>query len=163
MEKSISPFHWGQCFVTCPIQPGMNHGYRKFLSDSCFVVIEAHVCRHLSEDAFADVYKVEPISGIFIASQVIAKPIGHNIGPQHLASVISFDHGASWRPIKAPLYDEEGQQIACQLENNCSLHLSQKFTHYYPDIRAIGILSSKSAPGLIIATGVIGRHLKVSF
>lgn len=119
--------------------------------------------RHLSDDAFADVYKVEPISGIFIASQVIGKPMGHNIGPQHLASVISFDHGATWRPIKAPLYDEEGQQTACQLENNCSLHLSQKFAHYYPDIRSIGILSSKSAPGLIIATGVIGKHMKVSF
>lgn len=117
----------------------------------------------MSEDAFADVYKVEGISGIYIASQVTGKPEGHNVQPQHLISLISFDHGSSWRRIKAPIQDEEGQQVSCQIDSGCSLHLSQKFTHYYPDIRAIGILSSKSAPGLIIATGVTGKSLKVKY
>lgn len=107
-------------------------------------------------------YKVEPISGIFIASQVIKKPFGHNILPQNLISLISFDYGGSWRRIQAPLYDNEGQLTACEMKNNCSLHLSQKFAHYYPEIRAVGILSTKSAPGLIIATGVLGKSLKVS-
>lgn len=116
---------------------------------------------HVSEEAFADVYKVEPISGIYIASQVISMPQGHNIGPQHIASLITFDHGASWRQIEAPQYDNEGQPTGCDSRNNCSLHLSQKFMNYYPDARAVGILSSKSAPGLIIATGVMGKNLKV--
>lgn len=107
-------------------------------------------------------YKVEPISGIYIASQVISKPIGHTIGPQHLASVITFDHGASWRPIKAPQFDNEGQPTGCDSRSNCSLHLSQKFMYYYPDARTVGILSSKSAPGLIMAIGVMGKNLKVS-
>lgn len=117
---------------------------------------------HISEEAFADVYKVEPISGIYIASQVITTPQGHNIGPQHIASLITFDHGASWRQIEAPQYDNEGQPTGCDSRSNCSLHLSQKFMHYYPDARAVGILSSKSAPGLIVATGVMGKNLKVS-
>lgn len=105
---------------------------------------------------------MEPIAGIYIASQVISMPVGHSIGPQHIASLITFDHGASWRQIEAPQYDNEGQPTGCYARNNCSLHLSQKFMYYYPNARAVGILSSKSAPGLIIATGVMGKNLKVS-
>jgi hypothetical protein len=116
---------------------------------------------HVSEEAFADVYKVEGLSGVYIASRVLTKPVGNNLGPQHLGSVITFDHGRSWRLIKAPEKDIEGQPNACPV-HNCSLHLSQKFSQLYPDTRSISILSSKSAPGIIIATGVYGTSLKVS-
>ena len=115
---------------------------------------------HVSEDAFADVYKVEGLSGIYIASRVLTKPQGNNLGPQHLGSVITFDHGRSWRLIVAPDRDVEGQPNSCSVYNNCSLHLSQKFSQLYPDTRSISILSSKSAPGIIIATGVLGKSLK---
>lgn len=117
---------------------------------------------HISEEAFADIYKVEGLNGIYIASQVASKPPSRNLGPQHLVSLITFDHGGSWRPITAPERDNEGQLISCSPTNNCSLHLSQRFSHLYPDTRSISILSSKSAPGIIVATGVIGRSLKVS-
>ncbi|XP_044254445.1 sortilin-related receptor-like isoform X1 [Tribolium madens] len=115
---------------------------------------------HVSEEAFADVYKVEGLSGIYIASHVLTKPQGNNLGPQHLGSVITFDHGRSWRLIQAPFRDVEGQPTSCSVQQNCSLHLSQKFSQLYPDTRSISILSSKSAPGLIIATGVLGKSLK---
>lgn len=119
----------------------------------------------MSEEAFADVYKVEGLSGIYIASRVLDKPsYNNNLGPQHLGSVITYDHGATWRLIKAPERDIEGQQTSCYTQsNNCSLHLSQKFSQFYPDTRFVSILSSKSAPGIIIATGVLGKSLKVSF
>lgn len=42
----------------------------------------------------------------------------------------------------------------------CSLHLSQKFAQLYPITRSAPILSTKSAPGLIMATGTIGKSLK---
>ncbi|KAF2902543.1 hypothetical protein ILUMI_03643 [Ignelater luminosus] len=117
----------------------------------------------VTEDSFADVYKVEGLSGIYIASQVRIKPVGHNLGPQHLVSLITFDHGGSWRPITPPEYDNEEQLISCSPANNCSLHLSQRFSKLYPDTRSISILSSKSAPGIIVATGVIGQSLKGHF
>lgn len=75
-------------------------------------------------------------------------------------SVITYDHGGTWQPIKAPKYDNEGQPISCSNDNNCSLHLSQKFSQLYPDARTASIMSSKSAPGIIMATGVIGKNLK---
>ncbi|KAJ8960391.1 hypothetical protein NQ314_006081 [Rhamnusium bicolor] len=115
---------------------------------------------HMSEDAFADVYKVEGLSGIYIASKITSKGVGSSLGPQHLASVITFDHGATWRPIQPPAFDVEGQSTGCTIYKNCSLHLSQKFCQLHPDTRSVNILSSKSTPGIIVATGVLGKSLK---
>lgn len=114
---------------------------------------------HFSEEAFADVYKVEGLTGIYIASQVTQKP-SSNIGPQHLISLITYDHGGTWQNIRAPKFDSDGQPINCTNDLNCSLHLSQKFSQLYPDTRTPSIMSSKSAPGVILATGVIGKNLK---
>lgn len=72
--------------------------------------------------------------------------------------MITFDHGSSWRPIQAPTVDDEGQLINCT--KDCSLHLSQKFSQLYPVTRSVTIMSSKSAPGVIMGTGVVGRSLK---
>ncbi|KAL3265395.1 hypothetical protein HHI36_009601 [Cryptolaemus montrouzieri] len=114
----------------------------------------------MAEDTFADVYKVEGLSGIYIASRIVNKPVGNNLGPQNLGSVITYDHGATWRLIQPPQRDNEGQLISCDVQKNCSLHLSQKFNYLYPDTKTISILSSKSAPGILVATGVIGGSLK---
>ncbi|CAG9822420.1 unnamed protein product [Phaedon cochleariae] len=115
---------------------------------------------HLSEDAFADVYKVEGPNGIYIASKLTGKVTGSSLGPQHLSSVITFDHGATWRPIRPPALDVDGRVSGCAVARNCSLHLSQKFGQLFPETRTVGILSSKSAPGIIMATGVLGKTLK---
>lgn len=106
-------------------------------------------------------YKVEGLTGIYIASQV-QKVFSSNIGPQHLISVITYDHGGVWQQIEAPNVDDEGQAL-CSTEKNCSLHLSQKFSQLYPDTRTPSIMSSKSAPGIIMATGVVGTSLKGHF
>lgn len=116
---------------------------------------------HIAEEPFTDIYKVEGLTGIYIASQVAHAQYATNIGPQHLVTKVTFDHGRSWNYIKAPERDNEGQLISCDLANNCSLHLSQRFSQLYPDTRTVSILSSKSAPGILVATGVIGKSLKV--
>lgn len=74
-----------------------------------------------------------------------------------MASVITFDHGSTWRAITAPTVDDEGHKINCK---DCNLHLSQKFSQLYPVTRSVSIMSSKSAPGVILASGVIGKSLK---
>ena len=42
---------------------------------------------------------------------------------------------------------------------DCSLHLTQKVSQLYPGSRSIPILSKKSAPGIVVATGVVGDTL----
>lgn len=73
-------------------------------------------------------------------------------------SLITFDHGATWNPLKPPSANHEGFYIHCT--KDCSLHLSQRFSQLYPVTRSVSIMSSKSAPGIIMATGVIGPNLK---
>lgn len=107
-------------------------------------------------------YKVEGLRGIYIASKIANPPFGpkpySTIGPEHLVSIITFDHGNTWKPIQAPTVDNEGQAINCS--KSCSLNLSQKFSQLYPVTRSVTIMSSKSAPGVIMATGVVGKSLK---
>ncbi|KAJ8922708.1 hypothetical protein NQ315_007743 [Exocentrus adspersus] len=98
---------------------------------------------HLSEDAFTDMYKVEGLTGIYVASKVITTPV-ISIGPKDLASVITFDHGATWRRIQPPAFDVEGQSTGCLISNNCSLHLSQKFSQLHPETRHLSILSRET-------------------
>ncbi|XP_011301031.1 sortilin-related receptor [Fopius arisanus] len=111
----------------------------------------------VADEAFTDLYKVEGLKGIYIASQVKEIPKSA-IGPEHLISLISFDHGATWSKIKAPTVNHEGFYSHCP--NDCSLHLSQRFSQLYPVTRSASIMSSKSAPGIIMATGVMGNSLK---
>lgn len=110
-----------------------------------------------SDEAFTDLYKVEGLRGIYIASKIQKIPATETISPDNLASVITFDHGSTWHAIRAPTVDDEGQQIICK---DCSLHLSQKFSQLYPVTRSVTIMSSKSAPGVLMASGVVGKSLK---
>ncbi|KAL6422754.1 hypothetical protein ACFW04_010753 [Cataglyphis niger] len=115
----------------------------------------------VADETFTDLYKVEGLRGIYIASRVKGNPKSggiNSIGPEHLESVITFDHGSTWNNIKAPTANYEGFYIHCP--KDCSLHLSQRFSQLYPVMRSVTIMSSKSAPGIIMATGVIGSSLK---
>ncbi|XP_063978327.1 sortilin-related receptor-like [Diachasmimorpha longicaudata] len=111
----------------------------------------------VADEAFTDLYKVEGLKGIYIVSQVREIPKGA-IGPENLVSLITFDHGATWSKIRPPSVSHEGFYIHCP--SNCSLHLSQRFSQLYPITRSASIMSSKSAPGIIMATGVMGNSLK---
>jgi hypothetical protein len=48
----------------------------------------------------------------------------------------------------------------CFQTSSCSLHLSQRFSQLYPVTRSVPVLTTKSAPGIIIAMGTIGTSLK---
>lgn len=113
----------------------------------------------VADETFTELYKVEGLRGIYIASQVQGTPKLNSIGPEHLLSLITYDHGVTWNRIKAPETNHKGFFNQCNPET-CSLHLSQKFSQLYPVSRAASIMSSKSAPGIIMATGVVGTSLK---
>ncbi|KAL4715818.1 hypothetical protein ACJJTC_006397 [Scirpophaga incertulas] len=125
----------------------------------------------VTEDPFTDLYRLEGLKGVYIASRVNSTSLVSNIGPEHLVSVITFDHGVTWSLINPPTQDENGNRLNCYLNSSCSLHLCQKFSQLYPvtspqgnvlnnGFRSASIMSSKSAPGIIMATGVMGKSLK---
>lgn len=67
-------------------------------------------------------------------------------------SVISFDRGAEWHPIKAPKYDNRGQPFACN--GDCSLHLRGRSSGIVNQI-----YSSNTSVGIIVGTGNTGLFL----
>nr|XP_032517920.1 sortilin-related receptor isoform X2 [Danaus plexippus plexippus] len=62
----------------------------------------------VTEDPFTDLYRVEGLKGIYIVSKVNFKSLSFNIEPEHLISLITFDHGVTWSPIVPPSEDENG-------------------------------------------------------
>ncbi|CAK1543183.1 unnamed protein product [Leptosia nina] len=114
----------------------------------------------VTDDPFTDLYRVEGLKGIYIASKINSKSLVESVEPEHLVSLITYDHGVTWSPIAPPTEDEHGKPFNCHIENSCSLHLCQKFSQLYPVTRSASIMSSKSAPGVIMATGVMGKSLK---
>ncbi|GAB6018639.1 hypothetical protein CHUAL_000319 [Chamberlinius hualienensis] len=115
---------------------------------------------YLATDPFADFYKVDGLRGVYIASKLVQDYASSGLGPEDIVTLISFDKGKQWKPIAPPTVDVDGQKIQCKLSENCSLHLTQQFSYLYPASRAIPILSRKSAIGLVMATGIIGKSLK---
>ncbi|XP_023246072.1 sortilin-related receptor isoform X2 [Copidosoma floridanum] len=113
----------------------------------------------VADEVFTELYKVEGLRGIYIASQVQGTPKVNSIGPEHLLTYMTYDHGVTWSRIKAPESNHKGFYNHCN-PDTCSLHLSQRFSQLYPVSRSASIMSSKSAPGIIMATGVIGSSLK---
>ena len=119
---------------------------------------------------FADVYKVQGLRGIYIANQITSdyyeknkdKDFGiEHIKPDDLVSLISFNQGGEWGEVQPPIYDEEGFKLSCnkKTNNKCSLHISQQLSKKFPSTRSIPVLSSKSAVGIVMATGNVGTTL----
>nr|AAC63362.1 head-activator binding protein precursor [Hydra viridissima] len=105
------------------------------------------------EHDFVELYKVEGISGIYIATQLSSEEVGR----RNLQSYITFDKGGEWSLIRAPVDSEN-----CSIESRCSLHISLEFGYHNPYTRFTPAFSKKSAPGFIIATGSVGSSLTSS-
>lgn len=114
--------------------------------------------RSVAEDPFATLTRVDGLRGIYIAS-VVTSHAKSKIGLDDLSTMITFDRGGEWRLLSPPLYDDEGNPIQCEQKDGCSLHLAQNFAHLHPSTRYVPILTSKSAPGIILATGAVGKSL----
>ena len=118
---------------------------------------------------FADVYNVQGLRGVYIANQIKEAYYNENkekgsptaITPENLMSKITFNQGGEWREVLPPKYDEEGHELPCNRDTNskCSLHITQHLSKKYPSTRSIPILSSKSAIGIVMATGNVGTSL----
>ncbi|XP_039862395.1 sortilin-related receptor isoform X1 [Simochromis diagramma] len=111
--------------------------------------------RYFANEPFADLHRVEGLRGVYIATL-----INGSVSEDNMRSVITFDKGGTWELLQSPATDSLGGTIDCQLSKGCSLHLAQRWSQLFNiQLRRIPILSKDSAPGLIMATGSVGRNL----
>nr|XP_061781469.1 sortilin-related receptor-like isoform X2 [Nerophis lumbriciformis] len=111
--------------------------------------------RYFANEPFADLHRVEGLRGVFIATL-----INGSVSENNMRSVITFDKGGTWELLQPPTADSLGGTVDCQLSKGCSLHLAQRWSQLLNiQLRRIPILSKESSPGLIMATGSIGRNL----
>ncbi len=110
-----------------------------------------------ADEAFVDLHEVEGLRGIYIASQFNSTK-GEFV-ESNMVSLITYDKGGEWNPLTPPVFEEEEDKC---VPPSCSLHLSQRFSQYYPGSRSVPILSKESAPGMIMGTGTMGTSLGAS-
>ncbi|KAM6959084.1 sortilin-related receptor [Aplochiton taeniatus] len=111
--------------------------------------------RYFANEPFADLHRVEGLRGVFIATL-----INGSVSEDNMRSVITFDKGGTWELLQAPSADRQGGPVDCLLSKGCSLHLAQRWSQLLNiQLRRMPILSKESAPGLILATGTVGRSL----
>ncbi|PWN53321.1 Oligoxyloglucan reducing end-specific cellobiohydrolase [Violaceomyces palustris] len=73
-----------------------------------------------------------------------------------IRTMITFDDGSRWQPVKAPKVDASGKRVNCNVDDQeeCSLHL-YSVTHLHNS----GRVFSSTAPGFVMGVGSIGRGL----
>uniref|UniRef100_A0A3Q1ID25 Sortilin-related receptor n=1 Tax=Anabas testudineus TaxID=64144 RepID=A0A3Q1ID25_ANATE len=111
--------------------------------------------RYFANEPFADLHRVEGLRGVYIATLV-----NGSFSEENMRSVITFDKGGTWELLQPPAADSLGGTVDCQLNKGCSLHLAQRWSQLFNiQLRRMTILSKDSAPGVIMATGSVGRNL----
>ncbi len=81
------------------------------------------------------------------------KKLSESLIKDNIHSYITFNKGGSWRYIMPPKVDSKGQQVHCQGDGKCALHL-----YIYKDT-TLPLYSHQNAHGLILATGNTGKAL----
>ncbi|XP_032397319.1 VPS10 domain-containing receptor SorCS1 [Etheostoma spectabile] len=94
-----------------------------------------------------DLYEVAGIKGVFLSNKVVENQV---------KTYITYNKGRDWRLLQAPTTDLQGNKVYCE-PPYCSLHLH---LHVSENPYTSGnIVSKDSAPGIIIASGVVGSEL----
>jgi len=106
---------------------------------------------------YVDYERIYGVEGIGLANVVAnAQDVvvrGHD---KRLKTVITFNDGRSWSPIKPPSEDVDKKKIACDPSDsdNCSLHF-----HSVTSPHNFGRIFSSPAPGFVMGVGSIGENL----
>lgn len=107
---------------------------------------------------YEKVYGVEGVSlaNVVANAEEIRRKDDRDFVRKRLKSVITFDDGSSWRPIKPPLKSASGEPWFCDISDSesCSLHFLDTTTSYNS-----GRVFSSPAPGYVMAVGSVGPHL----
>ncbi|KAG0203863.1 vacuolar protein sorting/targeting protein PEP1 [Mortierella sp. NVP41] len=91
--------------------------------------------------------KIGGIDGVVLANQLMNPGTLAKDGKKNIRSLVSFNDGATWNPLRAPQGD-------CN-DNDCSLHL-----HSVTDYNGPGaVFSAPSSVGLVMGVGNVGKYL----
>ncbi|XP_077313881.1 sortilin-related receptor [Lithobates pipiens] len=110
------------------------------------------LARYLENEPFADVHRVKGVKGVYIANVFNKPPSIENV-----ATVITFDKGGTWEFLSTPGYNSYTDTTHCPSPKDCHLHLAQPRSQLTSQGRVMPIVSKDSAPGIIAATGSVGR------
>lgn len=93
--------------------------------------------------------KIGGIDGVILANQVTNIDSLARDGEKHIRTLVSFNDGGSWSPIRAPADSN------CR-EDDCFLHL-----HSVTDYNGPGaVFSAPSSVGLVMGVGNVGKYLQ---
>uniref|UniRef100_A0A096M5H9 Sortilin related VPS10 domain containing receptor 1 n=1 Tax=Poecilia formosa TaxID=48698 RepID=A0A096M5H9_POEFO len=129
-----------------------NESYNLYMSDyrGLFftLMLEDVVSTGGPEDnVMIDLYEVAGIKGVFLSNKVVENQV---------KTYITYNKGRDWHLLQAPTTDLQGNKVYCE-QPYCSLHLH---LHVSENPYASGnIVSKDTAPGVIIASGVVGPEL----
>uniref|UniRef100_UPI003AB00726 VPS10 domain-containing receptor SorCS3-like n=1 Tax=Centroberyx gerrardi TaxID=166262 RepID=UPI003AB00726 len=129
-----------------------NNTYSLYISDSPGVYFtlsleNLRTGRGPAGNLLVDFYKVEGISGMYLANKLV---------DHQVKTFITYNKGQTWALLPAPPTDRAGNNLHCILPF-CSLHLHLEMSE---NPYTSGRISSKdSVPGIIVATGNIGTEL----
>ncbi|KAF7351228.1 Sortilin [Mycena sanguinolenta] len=110
-----------------------------------------------NEIGFVDYERIYGIEDIGIANVVMNVDEVEGRGePKQFKSLITFDDGSTWQPLRAPARNSAGQRVPCDPTDteNCFLHL-----HSVTNPHNFGRIFSSPAPGFVMGVGSIGNSL----
>ncbi|KAF9457576.1 Oligoxyloglucan reducing end-specific cellobiohydrolase [Collybia nuda] len=110
-----------------------------------------------NEMGFVDYEKLYGVDGVGMANIVAnAKDVEGRGQPKQLKTMITFDDGSNWAPIRAPSKDSEGRPFHCNPADvdECSLHFHSVTTPHN-----FGRIFSSPAPGFAMGVGSVGESL----
>jgi len=99
-----------------------------------------------------DLSKFHGLEGIYLANQVLNADATRQKAPPELQTVVTFDAGAEWFPIKGPQVDCQGNPYKCGGDKSCRLNLF--FRHNKQGV--YGVYAPENAAGVALATGYMG-------
>ncbi|KAK0452799.1 vacuolar protein sorting/targeting protein 10, partial [Desarmillaria tabescens] len=111
-----------------------------------------------NEAGFVDYERLYGVEGVGLANIVSNADVVEGSGAKKLLkTLITFDDGRSWAPVRAPSTNVDGQSVSCNTGDTgrCSLHLHSVTTPHN-----FGRIFSSPAPGLMMGVGSIGETLK---
>lgn len=73
---------------------------------------------------------------------------------QYKKTIISFDKGGMWEPLKPPKTTFDGEPIDCDKDDDCALHL-----HSVSNLKFGPFYSTENSLGIVLGVGNVGKFL----
>lgn len=118
-------------------------------------------------DYIVDFTRVDALPGVYLANAVDDEALGPQSrsgarAAEFLRTKITYTGGSTWEQLGPPAAFRFSQCNTCTPGaegGQCRLHLHGPTSWFAPEGPRPNVYASKSAPGLILATGNVGAHL----